>query len=151
MTGPGWVEPLPPQPHRNSYRVVASREIAFAAIAQPPEPEPTLEVTCTRCQRQLPAWRYHRVLGHRSTDPVEPAQPCKDCRAAKVAASLVTVALKICERARLGSAVMLLADTLDVLNDPDEVSQNDPDEVSKAGRDSPSPPQRDRPKGGHGG
>ncbi|MGH8931511.1 MAG: hypothetical protein ACRDZO_13015 [Egibacteraceae bacterium] len=40
-----------------------------------------------------------------------------------------------------GSAVMLLADAVDVLNDPDEVSQ--------AGRDSPSPSHGGRPPEGN--
>ncbi|MGH8933287.1 MAG: hypothetical protein ACRDZO_22290 [Egibacteraceae bacterium] len=99
----------------------------------------SLAIACTRCQRRLPAWRFPRILGVRSTGPDERAQPCKDRRAAKVAASLVAQALTICQQARLGSAVMLLADAVDVLNDPDEVSQ--------AGLDSPSPSQGDRPEG----
>ncbi|MGH8930111.1 MAG: hypothetical protein ACRDZO_05595 [Egibacteraceae bacterium] len=92
----------------------------------------------------------HQIIGYRSTGPAALAQPCKDCRDAKVAESLVTDVLKICERARLGSAVMLATDLLDVLNDPDEASQNDLDEVSQAGRNPLASPEG--PAGsGHGG
>ena len=81
-----------------------------------------LMITCTRCGRALPPWRYPTILGDRCR-PDEPAQPCKDCRDAETAASLARSALAICEHAHLGSAVMLLVDLLDALADPEEISQ----------------------------
>ncbi len=87
-----------------------------------------IAITCASCERELPAARFPLILGPRWADPGEAAQPCKDCRAAKVAASLVGQALTICITAGLGTAVMLLLDVLDVLDD-----------ISQAGRDSPSP------------
>ncbi|MGH8929698.1 MAG: hypothetical protein ACRDZO_03425 [Egibacteraceae bacterium] len=82
----------------------------------------TVEVGCTRCGRALPPWRYQKLVTGGSC-PDGLAQPCKDCRPAGVAASLAAGALAICERHHFESAVMLLGDLLDVLNDPEEVAQ----------------------------
>lgn len=69
------------------------------------------------------------------TDLVVCRQP-----APALAAKLVSYALDLCEQVRLGTAVMLLRDAMDVLEDEDEIAY--------AYQLASSPHDGDRPEGG---
>lgn len=127
-----------------------------------------IRITCEGCGQPKPPYAFYRAAG-RWVDPDEWVQPCKACRqqpaspageptgtlgpdlevdlraVAATAATLVTDVLELCEQALpWHTAVMLLVDVLDVLADPDEISQ--------AGRYPPSPSYGDdRPESDPGG